>query len=66
VGYQVVFIIMLAEGVLSSLPKSLDNIDYLTTYVARQMAQPGSNPTIASYNASVVKTYSAVNSMARF
>jgi hypothetical protein len=27
---------------------------------------PGANPTIASYNASVVKTYSAVNSMARF
>jgi hypothetical protein len=26
----------------------------------------GANPTIASYNASVVKTYSAVNSMARF
>jgi hypothetical protein len=25
----------------------------------------GANPTIASYNASVVKTYSAVNSMAR-
>jgi hypothetical protein len=28
--------------------------------------QPGANPTIASYNASVVKIYSAVNSMARF
>jgi hypothetical protein len=27
---------------------------------------PGANPTIASYNASVVKTYSAVNSMVRF
>jgi hypothetical protein len=27
---------------------------------------PGVNPTIASYNASVVKIYSAVNSMARF
>jgi hypothetical protein len=27
---------------------------------------PGANPTIASYNASVVKIYSAVNSMARF
>jgi hypothetical protein len=27
---------------------------------------PGANPTIASNNASVVKTYSAVNSMARF
>jgi hypothetical protein len=27
---------------------------------------PGGNPTIASYNASVVKIYSAVNSMARF
>jgi hypothetical protein len=26
----------------------------------------GANPTIASYNASVVKTYSAVNSMERF
>jgi hypothetical protein len=26
----------------------------------------GANPTIASYNASVVKIYSAVNSMARF
>jgi hypothetical protein len=26
---------------------------------------PGANPTIASYNASVVKIYSAVNSMAR-
>jgi hypothetical protein len=26
---------------------------------------PGANPTIASYNASVVKTYSAVNSLAR-
>jgi hypothetical protein len=28
--------------------------------------KPGANPTIASYNASVVKIYSAVNSMARF
>jgi hypothetical protein len=28
--------------------------------------QSGANPTIASYNASVVKIYSAVNSMARF
>jgi hypothetical protein len=28
-------------------------------------AIPGANPTIASYNASVAKTYSAVNSMAR-
>jgi hypothetical protein len=28
--------------------------------------QSGANPTIASYNASVVKTYSAVNSMSRF
>jgi hypothetical protein len=27
---------------------------------------PGANPTIASYNASVVKIYSAVNSMAHF
>jgi hypothetical protein len=27
---------------------------------------PGANPTIASYNASVVEVYSAVNSMARF
>jgi hypothetical protein len=27
---------------------------------------PGANPTIASYNASVVKIYSAVNSMVRF
>jgi hypothetical protein len=26
----------------------------------------GANPTIASYNASVVKIYTAVNSMARF
>jgi hypothetical protein len=26
----------------------------------------GANPTIASYNASVVKIYSAVNSIARF
>jgi hypothetical protein len=26
----------------------------------------GANPTIASYNASVVKTYSAVNSLAHF
>jgi hypothetical protein len=26
----------------------------------------GANPTIASYNASVVEVYSAVNSMARF
>jgi hypothetical protein len=26
----------------------------------------GANPTIASYNASVVQIYSAVNSMARF
>jgi hypothetical protein len=26
--------------------------------------KPGANPTIASYNASVVKIYSAVNSMA--
>jgi hypothetical protein len=29
-------------------------------------AIPGANPTIASYNASIVKIYSAVNSMARF
>jgi hypothetical protein len=28
--------------------------------------KPGANPTIASYNASVVKNYSAVNSLARF
>jgi hypothetical protein len=27
---------------------------------------PEANPTIASYNASVIKIYSAVNSMARF
>jgi hypothetical protein len=27
---------------------------------------PGADPTIASYKASIVKTYSAVNSMARF
>jgi hypothetical protein len=27
-------------------------------------AYPGANPTIASYSASVVKNYSAVNSMA--
>jgi hypothetical protein len=27
---------------------------------------PGANPTIASYNASVVKIYNATNSMARF
>jgi hypothetical protein len=27
---------------------------------------PGANPTIASYNATVVKIYSAVNSIARF
>jgi hypothetical protein len=28
--------------------------------------RPGANPAIASYNASVVKIYSASNSMARF
>jgi hypothetical protein len=28
--------------------------------------QPGANPTIASYNVSVVKIYSATNSMVRF
>jgi hypothetical protein len=28
--------------------------------------RPGANPTIASYNANVVKIYSAVNSMAHF
>jgi hypothetical protein len=32
----------------------------------RKFAQSGANPTIASYNASAVKIYSAVNSMARF
>jgi hypothetical protein len=40
----------------------------------KKIAQPhflpklisGANPKIASYNASVVKIYSAVNSMARF
>jgi hypothetical protein len=30
------------------------------------MQRTGANPTIASYNASIVKTYSAVNSMVRF
>jgi hypothetical protein len=30
------------------------------------MAQPGPNPTIASYNASVVKIYNAASRMARF
>jgi hypothetical protein len=30
-----------------------------------EKSAPGANPTIASYNASVVKIYSAVNSMAR-
>jgi hypothetical protein len=32
----------------------------------KQNFSPGANPTIASYNASVVKVYSAVNSMAHF
>jgi hypothetical protein len=31
-----------------------------------RLSKPGANPTIASYNASVVKIYSAVTSMARF
>jgi uncharacterized membrane protein YpjA len=30
------------------------------------ISKSGANPTIASYNASIVKTYSAVNSLARF
>jgi hypothetical protein len=30
------------------------------------LVNAGANPTIASYNASVVKIYSTVNSMARF
>jgi hypothetical protein len=32
----------------------------------RKIRTSGVNPTIAIYNASAVKTYSAVNSMARF
>jgi hypothetical protein len=32
----------------------------------RSQQGPGANPAIASYNASVVKIYSAVNSMPRF
>jgi hypothetical protein len=36
------------------------------TFVSDELPRPGANPTIASYNASVVKIYSAVNSMARF
>jgi hypothetical protein len=37
--------------------------------IGRKFAQsghPGANPTSASYNASVVKFYSATNSIARF
>jgi hypothetical protein len=30
------------------------------------LAIPGANPTITSYNASVVKIYNAANSMTRF
>jgi hypothetical protein len=36
------------------------------TYGASDFSDSGANPMIASYNASVVKVYSAVNSMARF
>jgi hypothetical protein len=35
-------------------------------YISSKSLGAGANPTIASYNASVVKIYSAVNSMARF
>jgi hypothetical protein len=35
-------------------------------YRTNRRPLPGANPTIASYNASVVKTYRTVNSMARF
>jgi hypothetical protein len=46
---------------LSMLDKnSRECADYVGTFT------PGANPTIASYNASVVKIYNAVNSMARF
>jgi hypothetical protein len=44
-------------------------ITFPTLHILHGIAQifiAGANPTIASYNASVVKTYSAVNSMARF
>jgi hypothetical protein len=40
--------------------------DRFSRIVRAQEANTGANPTIASYNASVVKIYSAVNSMARF
>jgi hypothetical protein len=38
----------------------------MTSPAAVEEIVPGANPTIPSYNASVVKIYSAVNSMARF
>jgi hypothetical protein len=38
----------------------------VTRVILDSPSAPGANPTIANYNASVVKIYSAVNSMARF
>jgi hypothetical protein len=39
---------------------------YGTVLLCKTNKLAGANPTIASYNGSAVKTYSAVNSMARF
>jgi hypothetical protein len=44
-----------------------DHLKFLSVTLALYLVvNSGANPTIASYNASVVKIYSAVNSMARF
>jgi hypothetical protein len=38
----------------------------MTTAIFKMVSRPEANTTIASYNASVVKIYSATNSMTRF
>jgi hypothetical protein len=51
----------------AKLGHNFDPIQRCSLYnYLRIRASPGANPTIASYNASVVKIYSAVNNMGRF
>jgi hypothetical protein len=59
---------------LNLLPDTLAGFDPTTHNAAggdvttwpRHQGQSGANPTIASYNASVVKFYNAMGSLARF
>jgi hypothetical protein len=49
-----------------SIKKNIVDPIYCASEVSERRSEPGANPTIASYNASAVKIYSATNSKARF